>query len=240
MGLTDLFDLDVDPSHCLSGCQWLLIPVRCNRFSFNLKHQTFLWEVLEVYRIGRHACRCVCWRSCRGDTSFDPCHFPVTPLCQLQQVVPVSAPTHWKIRHTWKKWKPSTTFVCDWISWYYIIILYQFFMDKLQGDRGFVLTPARWAARCHQGEKSHQRVRGWQVVQESQEITWDIIIDTCGKAAFHKTTRVWILYVGMFLPPGSFQHLFLARAFSTTYFPLKAWAHEIQHAATFPLVFDTP
>ena len=91
-----------------------------------------------------------------------------------------------------------------------------------------VLTPGR----CHQGRKSHQRVRGWQGVHEFQEITLDIIdiiIGTYRKAAPHETTRVWILYVGVFLLPGSFQHLFLTRVVSTTYFLLKIRAHEIQY-----------
>lgn len=87
-----------------------------------------------------------------------------------------------------------------------------------------VLTPGR----CHQGRKSHQRVRGWQGVHEFQEITLDIIIGTYRKAASHETTRVWILYVGVFLLPGSLQHLFLTRVVSTTYFLLKTRAHEIQ------------
>ena len=91
-----------------------------------------------------------------------------------------------------------------------------------------VLTPGR----CHQGRKSHQRVRGWQGVHEFQEITLDIIdiiIGTYRKAAPHETTRVWILYVGVFLLLGRFQHLFLTRVVSTTYFLLKTRAHEIQY-----------
>ena len=107
-----------------------------------------------------------------------------------------------------------------------------------------VLTPGR----CHQGRKSHQRVRGWQGVHEFQEITLDIIdiiIGTYRKAAPHETTRVWILYVGVFLLPGSFQHLFLTRVVSTTYFLLKTRAHEIQQSEHFRCIllfhdFDIP
>ena len=83
------------------------------------------------------------------------------------------------------------------------LIFYKLFLDKLQGNRNF------WSkdgldTREVQGRKSYQRIRGWQGVHKFQEITLDITIGTYRKTASHETTRVWILYVDVFLLPGSF------------------------------------
>ena len=152
----------------------------------------------------------------------------MTLPCSLQHI---SAPTHWHINHTWKKVE-AINYMFDWISQYSTNFSWISCRETEVFGAKTVLTPGR----CHQGRKSHQRVRGWQGVHEFQEITLDIIdiiIGTYRKAAPHETTRVWILYVGVFLLPGSFQHLFLTRVVSTTYFLLKIRAHEIQYKVWF-------
>ena len=112
--------------------------------------------------------------------------------------------------------------------WLKFLIFYKLFLDKLQGNNFFwskdgldtreVPSRAKNSSAC-QGlargpwiSGNHFRYHHWHIKEGS--LSWN-----------HQGLN---LYVGVFLLPGSFQHLFLTRVVSTTYFLLKTRAHEIQ------------